>query len=282
MLSDIGLLSRVNGQRGDTVSVQDRGISYADGVFETIPIMQGKPRLWTAHMQRLLDGCQCLQLPTEGLVERFEQDLSSLLDQAAGRFERAVLKLMVTRGTGPRGYAPPSHPQTTTISTLYAGNTWPEHAAHGIEVRRCHIRLARQPALAGIKHLNRLEQVLARAEWQSSTIAEGLMCDSDDWLIEGTMSNLFMVRDLQLHTPLLDQCGVAGIIRNTLLERARQSGIEVFEGEYRWHDLLQSEEVFICNSLIDIWPVTRWEQHTWPVGPLTRQLQALLAEEYQQ
>src|SRR5690606_31058408 len=135
-------------------------------------------------------------------------------------------------------------------------------------------RLAEQPLLAGLKHLNRLEQVLARAEWQDTRYAEGLLCDVSGRIVEGVFSNLFLVRGGVLQTPALTRCGVAGVMRAELLEYAASLGVPCAVGDYERADLLVADEIFVCNSLYGVWPVRRFAGRDWPVGPLTRTLQA--------
>ncbi|MNV85640.1 Aminodeoxychorismate lyase [compost metagenome] len=129
--------------------------------------------------------------------------------------------------------------------------------------------------MAGIKHLNRLEQVLARAEWQDAEHAEGLMLDASGRVIEGVYSNLFLVQDGVLLTPDLSRCGVAGVMRAELLAQAEAQGMRCDVGDIALDALLQADEVFLCNSLYGVWPVRALQQHRWSVGPLTRKLQVI-------
>ncbi|GGB92911.1 hypothetical protein GCM10011352_18730 [Marinobacterium zhoushanense] len=145
----------------------------------------------------------------------------------------------------------------------------------------CQTRLAQQPLLAGIKHLNRLEQVLARAEWNDPGIREGVVCDTGGTLIEGTMSNLFFVLDGVLCTPELTQCGVAGILRRWVLEAEECAGECVQVGRFSPQQLSQADEIFLCNSLIGIWPVIEYEGVELGIGKRTLALQSLLDKEYQ-
>jgi 4-amino-4-deoxychorismate lyase len=144
-------------------------------------------------------------------------------------------------------------------------------------MRVCDLRLALQPRLAGIKHLNRLEQIMARAEWEEQ-YEEGLLLDYNGQLIEGTMSNLFLVRDRALYTPSLDSCGVAGVVRSVVLDLAVESGVRAARQALTLTDLEAAQEVFLCNSLIGIWPVVSVaDQFDFTVGPLTQALQGALA-----
>lgn len=274
-------LTLVNGRFSPSVSVADRGLNYGDGLFETIQIRKGKGLLWDDHLQRLHNGCLRLGISTEGLRQRIEADLQVLLttiDNA--KYAHGVLKVIVTRGEGLRGYFPTPDNPTTTISQISSAPDWSRQLCSGIAVRTCKTPLSINPLLAGIKHLNRLEQVMARGEWHDSDISEGLMTDTEGFLVEGTMSNLFFVHDGVLHTPLLDRCGIVGIVRQAVLKVAQKEGIHTHEGRYRLDDLLRSSEVFVCNSVIDICPVVRLENIEWPVGRLTQTLQLLLEKEY--
>jgi 4-amino-4-deoxychorismate lyase len=144
-------------------------------------------------------------------------------------------------------------------------------------VRWCDARLAEQPLLAGIKHLNRLEQVLARAEWTDPDVAEGLMRDVHGRLVCGTMSNVFIVIRDQLVTPALVRAGVAGVMRAALLAAFRQSGAAVVERDVEPAELAAASEVFLSNALIGAWPVRSLEQLRWPVGAWARRAQAWVA-----
>ncbi|HYQ39977.1 MAG TPA: aminotransferase class IV, partial [Pseudomonas sp.] len=154
----------------------------------------------------------------------------------------------------------------------------PRHRQDGIRLYPCATRLAEQPLLAGLKHLNRLEQVLARAEWQDPAYAEGLMCDRSGRVIEGVFSNLFLVKDGELLTPALERCGVAGVMRAEILARATAAGIPWRIADLDYPELLAADEVLLCNSQYGIWPVVALEGRVWPVGQLTRKLQHLLAD----
>jgi len=195
--------------------------------------------------------------------------------------KRAVLKLILSRGEGGRGYR---YPESVQPSRIFMRHPWPDHpqqnGREGVQVRFCNITLARQPALAGLKHLNRLEQVLARNEWQDAQMAEGLMLDENGNVIEGTMSNVFMVQNGILYTPDLSACGVAGIMRDTVLELARNTDMTVRITNITKDQLCEADEIFLTNSLIGIWPVNRLEGQTFAVGDISRRLQMLLNREY--
>ena len=275
----------INGT-AEHLSSTDRGLSYGDGLFETIQIASGTALLWDAHMQRMQRGAARLKIPFDAsLIALFKQDFLSLrLDPSAN----AVLKLTLTRGVGMRGYKPDPQAAITRICSL---TTLPDFSAQqhqGIKVRLCQLQLSRQPVLAGIKHLNRLEQVLARSEWDDPNITEGLVCDTQGNLIEGTMSNLFWVANGVIYTPDLSFSGVEGVIRNALISQCQQQSLfEVQTASYALSELLAADEVFVCNSVINILPVvalvvdvTAAKSQFYQVGPVTRALQEMLDNLY--
>lgn len=262
----------VNGSQAHAIGVYDRGLAFGDGVFETIAVREGQPLLWALHMDRLQTGCRLLGIepvPVDGLVDDAGVLCSGL--------RQAVLKLTVTRGAGARGYAVDDVGLPNRIAAVYPWPEFPpERATHGVRVGVCEVRLARQPRLAGIKSLNRLEQVLARQEWQRDW-DEALMLDADDNIVEGTASNLFLVCDGALVTPELSECGVAGVMRRHVLRCAGDRGISCRVERVEPGRLAQATEVFLTSSLIGIWPVTRLVDRQYEIGPVTRQLQQAIA-----
>lgn len=266
-------LSWLNGQPCDGLPIHDRGLAYGDGLFETIRVAGGQARLVERHLQRLQDGCERLAIPVD----------ANLLRNELMRFCRAlgqgVAKLIVTRGAGQRGYATPQPYQPQRLLLGSSSPAYPpQHAENGIRLFPCETRLAEQPRLAGIKHLNRLEQVLARAEWHDPVYAEGLMRDMSGRVVEGVFSNLFIVEAGKLRTAPLTRCGVAGVMRAEIIARAAQHGLPVVIDDISYAELVQADEVFLCNSLYGIWPVTALAECVWPVGPLTRKLQSVVAD----
>jgi 4-amino-4-deoxychorismate lyase len=266
------MLILVNGQASDVVPVADRGLSYGDGLFETIAVRHGEPQLWSRHMQRLAEGCRRLELP-----EPDTDQLRAETQRVTGQTARAVVKIVLTRGTGARGYRPDGAIAPTRI---VQGLPWPAHngepARDGVAVRWCNMRLARQPRLAGLKHLNRLEQVMARAEWRDE-YAEGLMRDTEGLVIEGTMSNLFLVHEGVLVTPDLSQSGVAGVMRAAVLDLAATLGIPSAMQPVTTAMVEGAQELFLTNSLIGLWPVMRLETRNYVVGKITQTLQEALS-----
>jgi len=266
---------RVDGREAHSVSALERGLHYGDGLFETIACLGGRPRLLIEHMERLSAGCARLALaPGDlGAVAREVEEL------AAGQ-ARAIVKVLITRGPAAgRGYAPSGTEAATRITLRYP---WPMDdprlSEHGVRVRIATLRLGENPALAGLKHCNRLEQVLARREWQDPDISESLMFSSSGALICATMANVFLVRGARLLTPRLDRCGVAGIMRARLLATAAGAGITVEQRVLENADLAGADELFLTSALIGIRPVRELAGTRLAApGPLTRRLQELLA-----
>lgn len=260
----------VNGALVDSLPVNDRGLAYGDGVFETLRVVNGNIPLAAYHFSRMKLGLHRL---------RIDQDLAVITDQAlqlARELGDGLVKIIVTRGSGQRGYAPPVDGRPTVIFQTSDVPVYPaERAERGVLLFPCSTPLAKQPLLAGIKHLNRLEQVLARAEWDDPAYAEGLVCDTDGLPVECTMSNLFARVSGEWLTPALASCGVRGVMRDYLMDAMRASGERVAERQLTRTQLLAADEVFCCNSVFGVWPVTGLLDKHWPIGPSTRGVQAM-------
>lgn len=238
----------INGRRRSLLDCRDRGLQYGDGIFETMRVRRRAIRLLEFHLDRLYRGCRTLDIAAPG-TRLLRRELTAI---AAGTRE-GVLKLIVTRGRGPRGYRPTGRERPTRIAIL---QPLPRAARvlepKAVRLRTCLTRLGTNPRLAGLKSLNRLESVLARAEWNDERIWEGLMRDEDGNFVCGTMSNLFLRRGSDLLTPRLDRCGVAGVMRRFILEHARQLTLRAVERRIRWQDLAVAEEVFMSNAVVGI------------------------------
>ena len=249
----------INGQATDLINVSDRGLQYGDGLFETIPVVDGRPLHWDRHMARLTRGERALGLPLE--------DKAQLLREArrlCDGCEQGVLKVIITRGSGGRGYRPPAQAQPARILSLHP---WPEYSQswyrEGMRLRLCEIRWSRNRRLAGFKHLNRLEQVLARQEWQDPQIAEGVMLDEHDRVVSVTQGNLFLVSGGIVRTPELSHAGIAGVMRELVIESAADLGIPVQIGEVTLEALQQADALFVTNSLLGLCPVAALEDRIY-------------------
>ncbi|MFA6985030.1 MAG: aminodeoxychorismate lyase [Arenimonas sp.] len=245
---------------------EDRGLAYGDGVFETLLVHRGQPVWWSEHWHRLLRGAKVLGLPVPDQAQ-VRDECESLLEDSP----RAVLKVILTRGNGGRGYGAPEDPTPTVILSSHPA---PPPLQEAIALRWCQTALAIQPALAGIKHLNRLEQVLARAEWNDPQIAEGILCDTEDRVISATSANVFAYIGGRWLTPGVERCGIAGIARAWILANVPGA----VEADLNQAEISRADALFLCNSVRGILPVRRLGLREWPEHPaivkLCRQLAA--------
>lgn len=266
----------VNGRSDAVIDARDRGLIYGDGLFETIPVRDSHLCLWNYHMDRLLDSARRLGIP--------EPPLSILREEArylVRDVDRAILKILYTRGSSEnRGYLPPSRPLPTRMLSLQDPSMHPlDNWEKGVDVIICKHRLSSQPAFAGIKHLNRLEQVMARSEWRDNAIAEGLMLDDNGLVVEGTATNIFAIQASALVTPALDRCGVAGVMRRRILDLAPELGLRVeYRGLYP-EELNDVDELFLTNSVIGVWQISSVADSVVSTGPMARRFLERVAPE---
>lgn len=256
----------------------ERGFHYGDGIFETIAIRNGQPRLWEYHVERLTTGCKRLGLETPRAAALYQRLLAAL-EESGHNKEFCTGKIIVTAGTSQRGYGR----RVPTTPAVYVG-IYPAVALNrrayekGVATIVCETRLAIGSPVAGLKTLNRIEQVLARSECLTTGAFEGLTLDAEDRLICGTMSNVFIVIDKQVTTASLERCGVAGTMRRHVIETLAGAGSEVAIRDLTGADLPGADEVFISNSQVGVVPVSRCGDLKWPVGDVTRDIMNLLAD----
>lgn len=265
------LLALYNGTPAQALPLSNRASAYGDGLFETIKVDSGRAQFLAQHLQRLQRDCLRLDIALD--LSALRAEIARLLSANGS----GILKITVARESALRGYfAAPHLPAARWLQFFPQQFSDDANARSGVAVRVCRQQLAEQPVLAGMKHLNRLEQVLARSEWSDSAIAEGLMLDRSGRLIEGTMSNLFIVRDGVLLTPRLHRCGVAGVMREVILTQLAPTLIESTEADLLLADLDAADEVFLCNSVFGIWPVRKIECQLKTLGNITFVLQQKL------
>lgn len=249
----------INGVASGLISIRDRGLLYGDGVFRTLCARQGLAVDWPLHYQKLQEDCAKL-----GIACPDSATLSGELERLLVQHPNGVIKLIVTRGQGVRGYTPSAQGSVTHIWDITALPDYPaDYPVKGIKVRLCQLRLAEQARLAGIKHLNRLENVLAAAEWDDTDIAEGILLDHAGRVIEGTRSNIFCVMQNILVTPDLSRCGVAGVQRDRVMKWAAQHDMALQVRDLTLDELWHADEIFLVNSVIGLWPVRELEQCCW-------------------
>ena len=246
------------------LAVEDRGFQYGDGVFETALLAHGRVKLLEHHLSRLALGCERL-----GIAAPDAAALRSDVQRLSGSAQRAVIKIVVSRGIGPRGYRPSARAKTMRVVALYPPPP-PSPARHAL--RWCEMRLGRNARLAGIKHLNRLEQVLAQAEWHDEAIVDGLMLDTEGEVVSGTANNVFLVREGVLVTPDLRFC----IMRSEVLRVAQEQGIAVNEEPLWPHDVEAASEVFLTNAVRGIRSVNELGSLRWNSSPVADRLRKAL------
>lgn len=265
------LPSLYNGKFSESVSLEDRALQFGDGLFETMRVEKGAISLLERHLDRLLLGCERLKIDmTRARLERELEYYDSLVTWP----ELAALKLIVSRGCTSRGYASPENTHPSLIIKAQAYEL-PRAllAEDGIRLHLCQTRLSRNPMLAGMKHLNRLEQVLARHEWEDPSIVEGLVRDTEGYVIEGVSANLFAWLDGRWCTPTLDLAGVKGVMRQELIESVMPAlGMAVEESRLSLRDIDRAQELFVCNSMIGVVGVKACGEMSWAVGSQTRAL----------
>lgn len=262
-----------NGKPQGTVPADDRGFCYGHGLFETARLCEGHVPLWRFHLSRLTRGAEVLGLCID--ADLLNQYLEQLMEVCP---RNGIIKVIVTAGNGGRGYLRDSALRPNYVVQWFPLPDYPVgYRQEGVSLKLCDYRLPQAPRLAGIKHLNRLDQVIARAEW-GSEYPEGLLLDQQQHVIEAVSSNLFFYSEGTWFTPRLDQCGVLGVMRQYLLvSLLGDSGYSVEETVCSQARLLAAEEVFICNSVNGIWPVVALENKgNWPVGQHTVAVQQSL------
>jgi 4-amino-4-deoxychorismate lyase len=257
----------VNGSETAGIAADDRGLQYGDGLFETMAAAGGRIPLLPLHLARLEDGCRRLRIPMPSV---------GLLEDECGRvlegMGTATVKLTITRGPGPRSYRPTAEPSVTRIVVSSAARPRGD-ALEPAVLRICRTRMGLNPLLAGLKHLNRLEQVMACSEWDDPGIDEGLMLSSDGRLVSATAANVFMVEDGRVVTPDIRDCGVAGVMRQVVLAAAADSGLRVVVEDVQPDRLAAADELFVTNAVVGIRPVQEIVGiRRWTAGEVTRKL----------
>lgn len=278
----------INGSFNGSISPLDRGFAYGDGVFRTIKMQGGLPEHWPQHYQKLVADCAAINIVCPS-AELLMSDLSQLFSDDAKHTDlAAVAKIIITRGEGARGYTPPAITAPTRVVLKMPLPQYPEsNFSDGVHVRICETRLAVQTKLASIKSLNRLENVLARMEWHDANlangIADGIMLDTKDSVIECTSANIFARFGDTLVTPDLTACGIAGVTRQRILALAHTLSLKTVVEHLALNQLYAADEMIICNSLYGAWQVRHIDdsmnvrQKSWPANTLAANIRGALA-----
>jgi len=254
-------ITQVNGVDTSAIDIADRGLAYGDGLFETMRVVNGRIPLYEYHLERLAKGVEVLRMgPVEALLEQFDGEVQSVLEATK---HDAVLKVIVTRGRGGRGYQPPEEARIQIVSQLFDAYGASKGGEKGARLNIAQYRMGLNPSLAGIKHLNRLDQVLVAEELlqinqhlnQEQRFDELLVCSIEDCVIEGSKSNLLLFNKDRVVTPGLERCGVSGTLRDALMATQAEHGVTIEERVLSLGDLEQYSAMAICNSIIGLRPV---------------------------
>lgn len=270
----------INGDLSQTLTPLDRGLAYGDGVFRTMQTRGGMPLHWPLHYQKLVADCAAIGLVCPSAELLMHDFLQLLLEPDLDSNKLAVAKIIITRGVGERGYKTPSvtcpsHILMLSPMPLYAEASYEA----GVDLHLCELRLAPQAKLAGIKHLNRLENVMARMEWRDDGIFDGLLLDQQNNVIECTTANVFARFGNQLLTPDLSQCGVSGVTRERIMSLAGVLNLNVQVCQLPLERLMQADEVILCNSLFGAFQVRSIKSSSWPQQALAKNFRDLLAHD---
>ena len=240
-----------NGSVCHVIDPLDRAFLYGDGLFTSVRISEAIPQLWKHHLHRLQVGADRLSLDVD--LSEVESDVF----QKAEYLKQGVLKIIISRGVGARGYFPPQ--QHADVYLQLFPSTESLHAvckpsiASGVLTSQLGQVM---PQLAGLKTLNRLEQVLLRQELSSCGWHEGLVCDANDFIVEGVYSNCFFLVDGEWWTPPIDCSGILGVMRAELLERMQVRDIPIHLKTLQRDEVTRIEALFFCNALTQIVPVS--------------------------
>ncbi|QIA62878.1 aminodeoxychorismate lyase [Vibrio astriarenae] len=258
----------VNGVPCDSISASDRSFQYGDGVFTTMLLQDGKVLHWSLHTQRLREGLNRLAIPHPNW-----SDVERWVANAAIEHSRSGIKVHISRGSGGRGYSPLGceSPVVTISAFQYPKHysTW--HQA-GLELGICQTQLGLNPTLAGIKHNNRLEQIMAKAEMDAVGLPDGIVTDLNEHIVETTMANLFWRKGQTLYTPKMVNAGVKGITRNYVAAQLPSLGFSLTEEDFFIEDLLCADEVFVTNAILGVAPVSKIAHHSFSFSDLAKQL----------
>ncbi|EJN6959837.1 aminodeoxychorismate lyase [Photobacterium damselae] len=250
----------VNGQQQHSLSISDRATQYGDGCFTTILVIDGQPQLWEFHLQRLQDTLAYFAISAPNW-----QHITQEVFVLAQKFkEKGGIKILISRGSGGRGYSGQDCSQTQVIITTFA---WPEHYSQwqqqGICLGVCSQRLGLVPMLAGWKHLNRLEQVLLKQEIENNHWLDGLVLDLNGNITETSVANIFWRKGCKVFTPTLKFAGVHGVMRRKVIELIQTLPYQLEFIDAPIEEIMGAEEVFITNALMSLVPINQIENQTF-------------------
>jgi 4-amino-4-deoxychorismate lyase len=265
------LRSWVDGVASSGVPIDDRGLAYGDGLFETLLVRRGVARFLELHLARLARGCERLGIRFDTMTA-LRQEISGAVSAAP---PLAILKIIVTRGSATRrAYASDGAERPRRLVTLWATEPLAAPTREGVDLEFSPLVLGEQPALAGIKHLNRLEQVLAASAPRAPGVFDVLLRNAAGDVISGAMTNVFAVTSGRLVTPPVERAGVAGVLRAVVRRECAALGLACEERPLSCAQLLAADEAFVTNARIGVVPVRRVSEHRFTMNRVAQGIQA--------
>lgn len=272
-------VSLINGKFLKTVSVLDRGLSYGDGLFETMSWRHLREldsfgvEFWNRHLKRLSASSlkMKIKMPSKEILNNYKDKIIKKSINLG--FNEGVLKIIITRGVGGRGYKYEKDIEPTIIFLSFPKVRIDESFfKKGVNLKFCKSPIFVNHQLSGIKHLNRIDSVMARSEWQNKEFFDGVLLDDSKNIIDGTMTNIFFSKNNILYTPDLKKSGINGIMRQVVIEKSKIFFNSVHEIQINKKNLKLYDEMFITNSIIKILPVKKLEKKEFSISQSTRNL----------
>ena len=270
------ILTLINGKFKDSISVLDRGLAYGDGFFETMQwlgknneSLQGV-EFWNRHVKRIIKSAKILKIkiPNKNIFAEYKNKILTAA-QKKDIYE-GILKIIITRGVGGRGYSYENNMKPTIIFIVFP-NAIPKQI-ESVNVKICKSTISDNVDISGLKHLNRLDSVQARSEWNNKNIFEGIFIDNNENILEGTMTNIFFVKNKSLVTPSIISSGINGIMREVVLVYGKKFFNEIIIREIRKHEIENFDEMFLTNSIIKVLPVKKCGKKKFTISNSTKKL----------
>jgi 4-amino-4-deoxychorismate lyase len=264
LVPSVPVMTFRNGVRCEGIDPLDRAFLYGDGFFTSVRVSRGEPHLWRHHLKRLEEGADRLNLDVH-----FAQLILDVTEKVK-LLRYGVLKIIISRGTGARGYLPPQQPAVIYLQLFSTNERSDVVCKPAIGSGMLISQLGQvMPQLAGIKTLNRLEQVILRQELACYEWNEGLVCDSNEWIVEGVYSNCFFQVDGEWWTPPINRSGILGVMRAELIELMQTQHLPVYEKSLHRNEVERIDALFFCNALTQIVPVCTLNDRTLNLSAVT-------------
>jgi aminodeoxychorismate lyase len=271
---EIRVLIFLNGQfvpaERAVVSIFDRGFLYGDGLFESMRILNGKPFRWAQHFERLQRGADFLKIKMPYSAETLRKSVDELI--AKNKMPDALLRLTLSRGVGIRGYSPKDAEKSTVAIALH-----PAPPTNGAlpqwKLVASSQRLPANDPLAQFKTCNKLPQILARSDADAAGADEALLSNTDGFVVEGTSSNLFWIKENRVCSPPLAAGILPGVTRAVVFEICKTNGIAASEENIRIEELKQTDAVFLSITSVGIAEAVSLDGQALKLSPLSAQIQ---------